>query len=98
MEPTELRQNEIFQQYYFVCECSRCTDEKETAKMMGANCPNPKCDNCALDLRKQISTCPQCDKPIDQDHQDMYDYLMQFTPTQLYEMSLTDCGCKLIFY
>ncbi|XP_063707747.1 histone-lysine N-methyltransferase SMYD3-like [Culicoides brevitarsis] len=89
MTPTELRQNEIFDKYYFVCACPRCSDETESMKMIAAECPNPKCDN-ILDLRKDIYLCPICEKEIDPEHKDMYNYLMEFTPLKLYEMAMND--------
>lgn len=96
MTPTDLRQNEIFDKYYFVCQCPRCTDETETVKMIAAECPNPKCDN-VLDLRGSTYMCPICEKEIAPEHQEMYSYLMEFTPSKLYEMLANDTACKFFF-
>lgn len=93
MTPTDIRQNEIFDKYYFVCQCPRCSDETETVKMIAAECPNPKCDN-ILDLRGSLYMCPVCEKEIPVEHQEMYTYLMEFTPLKLYEMAANDTGCK----
>lgn len=93
MTPTDLRQNEIFEKYYFVCQCPRCTDENETKKMIAAECANPKCDN-VLDLRSSVYMCPICEKEVPVEHQEMYTYLMEFTPLKLYEMAANDTACK----
>lgn len=93
MTPTDIRQNEIFDKYYFVCQCPRCSDETETVKMIAAECPNPKCDN-ILDLRGSLYMCPVCEKEVPEEHQEMYTYLMEFTPLKLYEMAANDTGCK----
>ncbi|RZF37970.1 hypothetical protein LSTR_LSTR005470 [Laodelphax striatellus] len=43
MSDTNERQQELLSTYYFLCQCSRCTNDQERSLMKSMLCPNPEC-------------------------------------------------------
>ncbi|KAL1489651.1 hypothetical protein ABEB36_013595 [Hypothenemus hampei] len=86
---TQERQNELFETYYFLCDCPKCSKSENMSEMFGAVCPNESCDNSVPITRNEISKCSKCEKQLTQDYIDRFHEVIEFTDMHLSLMKNT---------
>lgn len=87
-----LRQEELLNTYYFLCECPRCIDIEETRMMTAAACPNSSCEAC-IEINEKIEhdsilKCNECQTVISPGFIQQYKDVTEFTSTHLQNMKL----------
>ncbi|XP_055307326.1 histone-lysine N-methyltransferase SMYD3 isoform X2 [Sitodiplosis mosellana] len=91
MDPTEIRRHELQKNYYFLCKCERCLDEKEPVEMNAGACSNAKCNE-FIDfesLKKYPTNCKKCDERITAKHYQQFKDVMHATRMHLDSMKMS---------
>ncbi|CAG9810288.1 unnamed protein product [Chironomus riparius] len=82
----ETRKEELRRSYYFDCDCDRCKDEKQRAKMVAMACPKEGCDG-YIDVMDE--KCKECQTEIKEEHRSAFDDVLDMTKVMLQEMQET---------
>ncbi|KAF2894223.1 hypothetical protein ILUMI_11948 [Ignelater luminosus] len=87
-----LRQEELLNTYYFLCECPRCLDTEEAKMMTAAACPNSSCEAC-IEINEKIEQddileCEECQTEISSSFIQQYKDVTEFTSMHLQNMKL----------
>lgn len=90
----KIRQNELLETYYFLCQCVKCLDFKCLDIMLSAACPNSNCEN-AIPMQNisNINTlnCSQCSTELTDEFIRNYKEVMEFTELQIHNMVNLTC-------
>lgn len=87
LSPTEDRRKELQQSYYFVCDCSRCTNPQKF--ITAAACPNDRCEHpCLINKEK---ACAKCRTQITDKYKEKFQEVTEFTVNQLNNMKSMAC-------
>lgn len=87
----EQRRLDLKDNYYFLCLCSKCTNQKEKTRMNAAACPKSTCSAC---INMKLNNCPRCGTAILPKFRDNYNEVTALTITHLENMK--DFCCKQI--
>ncbi|XP_050519969.1 histone-lysine N-methyltransferase SMYD3 isoform X2 [Daktulosphaira vitifoliae] len=102
MQTTSERRCELQKNYYFICECQRCTNDNEQNFVNSMICPNIKCqEGIPMELNKpnvlDTVTCSKCLLKVDDRIVEEFYNVTEFTNFQLQKMK--DIGyldiCKM---
>lgn len=85
----EQRRRDLKDNYYFLCICSKCIDDKEAVEMESSCCVNKKCQ-AAVDI--SLNNCLQCGVGIIPKYRNMFKEVLALTKHQL--ESMKDVACK----
>lgn len=96
MDTTETRRHDLQKNYYFLCKCVRCLDEKEPIEMNAAACPNQKCDEfIEFDSINGLPTkCNRCNEKITEKHYQQFKEITQATRLHLDSLKMSNVACK----
>lgn len=92
MNTTELRRQDLKNNYYFWCVCSICVNADASAEQLAAKCPNKLC-SAAISIEQD--QCNECSTKITQPYRDLYEEVIELTKSHLQLMK--DVACKLHF-
>ncbi|XP_017770088.1 PREDICTED: histone-lysine N-methyltransferase SMYD3 isoform X2 [Nicrophorus vespilloides] len=85
MNTPKVRQEDLMYTYYFLCQCPKCLDPKETDNMIAAACPNTNCD-ASIDPMQSTEKCLQCNEKITEDFLKKYKEITEFSDVHLKNM------------
>lgn len=93
------RQQELENNYYFLCECPRCLSPEPIVNMTGSACPNTNCDNC-IDINniEAGDRCGKCSTVISAEFITEFRVIMEMTQIHLDNMKETTCILYTIMY
>ncbi|XP_031626334.1 histone-lysine N-methyltransferase SMYD3 [Contarinia nasturtii] len=91
MDTTETRRHDLEKNYYFLCKCERCLDDKEPIEMNAGACPNAKCQAfISFDTIKSYPTkCAKCNECISEKDAQRFKDIMQTTRMHLDSMKMS---------
>lgn len=100
MDTTENRRHELQKNYYFLCKCSRCLDEKEPVEMNAGACPNKKCNE-FIDF-DSVNTfplkCKKCNERISEKHYQHFKEIVNASRIHLDSLKMSNVACKCCLY
>ncbi|XP_055857396.1 histone-lysine N-methyltransferase SMYD3 [Episyrphus balteatus] len=82
----EQRRQELSDNYFFLCICSKCIDPQETVEMNGGVCPNK---NCSEMVNMSLNNCSKCGTGISPKHRNAYNEVLALTKLHLENMKET---------
>lgn len=96
MNTAENRRADLQANYYFLCDCIKCSNPIEPVRMQYAACPNAGC-SAGLDLlgggNSVVVECDKCGELVKEEYRQEFIDVMEFTKSQL--ISMNDVACIL---
>lgn len=88
------RRKELIMNYYFLCECAKCSNEKDPMDMNLA-----LCEHCGtgIYLLTNISVCHNCKLPISNSRTKDFNEVLEFTKEHLSNMQDVACNIGIFF-
>lgn len=85
----ETRKAELKKNYYFDCDCPKCSDPTQTVKMNAMACPSGK--DCDGFVGPEDTACPECKAEVTAEHRQTFDDVIEMTQQALIEMQNIRC-------
>jgi SET and MYND domain-containing protein len=91
MDHVEHRRNHLFRNYYFLCQCARCSDqdsEKDMFTMTCKNCNRPEIFLGGIEAVPETLKCSNCEEICSNDDRESYIYICDIVRDKLNDVTI----------